>query len=632
MFSNKRKTIGILAEAIKDEFPSLLCQGVIEEAQKRGYNVAVFSCYGNYGYYPEFYKGECKIFDLPPYESLDGIILMLDTIQDISNREYVLRCAQARCHCPIVSIREKIDGANNLLIDNHTCMESITRHFIEKHKFTRLCFMTGPKDRWYSIERLECFLRVMEEAHLPVDEHQIFYGDFWKNMGKPACDWFLDGKEMPQAIICANDHMASAVSSELISRGYEIPKDICVSGYDGLSDTLYFSPSLTTVGVPFLDMGVRAVQIIDQKQRRPMQNENYFFDVHTLLRESCGCLQIQDREVIATRRNWYEEIQVEENRKVQFSFLSIDLSECTSIEEISAKINYYIGNVEGYRDYCMCLNKDLEKQEDVTTYSSEMEVRIAIRDNESMGSVKIPFDRNELLPPEVTSDTPQAWYFTPLHFQNETFGYEAFQFWRPEVTANIYFDWSTTISNAIRDILTQYKMGSLISELQYMYNRDSLTGMYNRRGFEKWASLMLSEARQKQLPFFLAIIDLDGMKQINDKYGHVEGDFALKKVRDAIWNACHDAKTNARTGGDEFIIYSGTLTEEQGQNMLEEIEAFLNRFNECREKPYEIHASTGYMYKIPTEDDNLETYIKHSDVMMYQNKIENKRRRNEPLR
>lgn len=632
MFSNGRKTIGVLTEAVKDEFPSLLCQGVIQEAQKRDYNVAVFSCYGNYGNYPKFYKGACQIFELPPYESLDGVILLLDTILDIQNREHILHYAQTRCRCPIVSVREKIDGANNLLIDNHTCLESMIRHFIDEHKFTRLCFMTGPKDRWYSIERLECFLRIMKEAHLPVEEHQIFYGDFWKNMGKPACDWFLDGKDMPQAIICANDHMASAVSSELISRGYEIPKDICVSGYDGLSDTLYFSPSLTTVGVPFLDMGARAVQIIDQKQRRPVQNEDYFFDVHILPRESCGCLQIQDRQVIATRRNWYEEIQVEENRKVQFSFLSIDLSECTSIEEISAKINYYIGNVEGYRDYCMCLNKDLEKQEDVTTYSSEMEVRIAIRDNESMGSVKIPFDRNELLPPEVTSDTPQAWYFTPLHFQNETFGYEAFQFWRPEVTANIYFDWSTTISNAIRDILTQYKMGALISELQYMYNRDSLTGMYNRRGFEKWASLMLSEARQKQLPFFLAIIDLDGMKQINDKYGHVEGDFALKKVRDAIWNACHDAKTNARTGGDEFIIYSGTLTEEQGQNMLEEIETFLNRFNECREKPYEIHASTGYMYKIPTEDDNLETYIKHSDVMMYQNKIENKRRRKEPLR
>lgn len=632
MFSNGRKTIGVLTEAVKDEFPSLLCQGVIQEAQKRDYNVAVFSCYGNYGNYPKFYKGACQIFELPPYESLDGVILLLDTILDIQNREHILHYAQTRCRCPIVSVREKIDGANNLLIDNHTCLESMIRHFIDEHKFTRLCFMTGPKDRWYSIERLECFLRIMKEAHLPVEEHQIFYGDFWKNMGKPACDWFLDGKDMPQAIICANDHMASAVSSELISRGYEIPKDICVSGYDGLSDTLYFSPSLTTVGVPFLDMGARAVQIIDQKQRCPVQNEDYFFDVHILPRESCGCLQIQDRQVIATRRNWYEEIQVEENRKVQFSFLSIDLSECTSIEEMSAKINYYIGNVEGYRDYCMCLNKDLEKQEDVTTYSSEMEVRIAIRDNESMGSVKIPFDRNELLPPEVTSDTPQAWYFTPLHFQNETFGYEAFQFWRPEVTANIYFDWSTTISNAIRDILTQYKMGALISELQYMYNRDSLTGMYNRRGFEKWASLMLSEARQKQLPFFLAIIDLDGMKQINDKYGHVEGDFALKKVRDAIWNACHDAKTNARTGGDEFIIYSGTLTEEQGQNMLEEIETFLNRFNECREKPYEIHASTGYMYKIPTEDDNLETYIKHSDVMMYQNKIENKRRRKEPLR
>lgn len=632
MFSNGRKTIGIFTEAVDTEFPSLVCQGIIQEAQKRGYNVTIFTCYGNYGHYPEFYKGECKIFDLPPYDSLDGAVLLLDTIQDIPNRERVQHYVQSRCHCPIISIREKVDGVNNLLIDNRTCMESITRHFIDKHKFKRLCFMTGPKDRWYSIERLECFLRVMEEYHLPVNEHQIFYGDFWKNMGIPACDWFLSGRELPQAILCANDHMAVAVTSELINRGYDIPKDICVSGYDGLTDTLYFSPSVTTVGVPFLDMGIRAVQIIDQKQRCPMQCDDYFFDVQVIPRESCGCQKIQDREVIATRRNWYEDMLVEDNRKIQFNFFSINLNECTSIDQISDRISQYIGNIEGYQDYCLCLNKDLEKSEDLSTYSTELEVRFAIRNNEPMGPLRIPFKRTELLPPDVTSSLLQAWYFSPLHFENETFGYEAFQFKCPEITGNIHFDWCTNVGNAIRNVLLHHKMEALISELQYMYNRDSLTGMYNRRGFEKWASLLLSEARQKQHPFFLAIIDLDGMKQINDTYGHIEGDFALKKVRDAIWNACHDAKTNARTGGDEFIIYFENTTEEQGCKILEEIESFLDRFNQCREKPYEIHASTGYMHKIPTADDNLETFVKNSDAMMYENKIKNKRRRNEPLR
>lgn len=632
MFSNGRKTIAVLVEAVADEVSMSLCQGAINEAQKRGYNVAVFACYGNYGNNPEYYKGDRQIFELPPYESLDGIILMLDTIQDPETRDDILNYAKTRCRCPIVSVREEIDGANNLLVDNRNCMEPIIRHFVETHHFTQLSFMAGPKDRWDSNERLDCFLRIMKEHNLPVEEHQIFYGNFWKNMGKPACDWFLSAEQTPQAIICANDYMASSVASELINRGYDIPKDICVSGYDGLIDTLYFSPSITTVGVPFEKMGVKAVEVIDAKQDTPSEGGNYYFDVLTFPRESCGCLQIHDRQVITTRRNWYEKSLTDQNRRVQFDFLSIHLGECTSIDQIAAKIPNYIYNIPGFRDYCVCLSKDLENQESFTDYLPEMEVRIAICNEQSKGSVRIPFDRSELLPPDMTSDECQAWYFAPLHFENRTFGYEATQFHSTDLTANLYLGWTINISNAIQDVLLHHKLHNLISELEYMYNRDALTGMYNRRGYETWAGQLLSEAKEKKLPFFLAIIDLDGMKQINDKYGHVEGDFALKKVRDAIWNTCGNTKTNARTGGDEFIIFDAGITEEQAVRHLEEIEDFLERFNQCGEKPYGVHASTGYMYQVPGENDTLETYIQRSDELMYEHKIENKRRRNEPLR
>lgn len=632
MFSNQRKTIGILVEAVLNEFPRRLCQGVIEAAEKSGYNVAIFTSYGSYGNNVEYFKGDCHMYELPPYESLDGMILLLDTIQNLQTRERVLKYTLERCQCPIVSIRENIDGANNLLVDNTTCMESIIRHFIEVHGFTRLCFMTGPKERWDSIERLNCFQRIMKEYNLPVDEHQIFYGDFWRNMGDAACDWFLHGSEPPQAILCANDYMAAAVASELIKLGYDIPKDICVSGYDGLKDTLYFSPSLTTVEVPFYEMGMKAVEIIDNKQETPSLTDNYFFDVTPLTRESCGCQRINDREVIATRRNWFEEMKVERNRKIQFNFLSIHLGECRNINEISDKITEYIFNIQGFQDYCVCLCKDLEKMEQLDHYTEEMELRIAIRDCNSMGPVRTAFSRDELLPAEMTSDKPQAWYFAPLHFENRTFGYEAIQFQTPEVTANIYFDWSTNISNAIQDVLNQHKMKTLIKELEYMYDRDALTGMYNRRGFENHASEQFAYARRQKLPFFLAIIDLDGMKQINDIYGHVEGDFALKKIRHAIQDTCEPVFTGARTGGDEFVIFANNISKEQCLEHMRAFENYLQEFNQLEQKPYHMHASLGYMYKIPDEEDSLESYIKVSDEIMYKNKVENKLRRNEPLR
>lgn len=72
-------------------------------------------------------------------------------------------------------------------------------------------------------------------------------------------------------------------------------------------------------------------------------------------------------------------------------------------------------------------------------------------------------------------------------------------------------------------------MQKLVVKLEEMYDRDALTGMYNRRGFENRGNPMFEQAKEEGKQIFLAIIDMDGMKQINDNYGHIEGDYALKK-------------------------------------------------------------------------------------------------------
>ncbi len=632
MFSNKRKTIGVMVEAVSNDFPNLICQGIIRSANKLGYNVAIFSAYSKYGSQGSYLIGNYKIYDLAPYEDLDGIILLLDTIQNHPTIEHLLAEIDSRCHCPIVSIREKVPGANNFLIDNSNCVEKIVRHFIEEHHFTKLCFMTGPEDRWYSQERLDCFLRLMKEYDLPVGEHQVFYGDFWTNMGPQACDWFLNGQERPEAIICANDHMATAVASELIHRGYEIPKDICVSGYDGLKDTAHFSPSISTVALPFTQMGERAVEVIEQQQKTPNDVDDYYFDVKLVTRESCGCQHINDQEVIITRRNYHERTRTEHNRHIQFNFLSTLLGECTTFDEISEGMAQYISNLSGYRDYAVCFCNKLEDRKSFRNYSNTMELRIGFHSETRMESARIPFPRTQLLPAEITSDAPQAWYFSPVHVGSNTYGYEAIQFWNTELTGNVFFDWTTIVSNKVHDILNQQKMKSLIDELQYMYNRDALTGLYNRRGFEGYADLILHKSKENQEPVFFAIVDMDGMKQINDIYGHVAGDHALTTVSAAIQFACGDQLISARTGGDEFVIVAGNVNEKTGTSCLDTIQKRLDEYNDSGEKPYQIHVSFGHVCRIASPEDSVETFMKDSDEIMYKNKVENKRRRNEPLR
>lgn len=549
MLQNKRKTIGVFAEKVKEEFQMRLCQGIIEEAELQGYNVAIFTNYGKYGQNNQHFIGDQMIWDLPCYEEFAGLILALDTMSEKSSRQKILDNVKKYCHCPVVSIREKVEGAVNFLVENTTGMAGLIRHFIELHGKKRLCFMSGPKTYWDARERMQCFLDTMKEYGLPVTEHQMFYGDYWYNMGAQACDWFLAEDEMPEVIMCANDHMAKA-----------------------------------------------GEKIILEKQRE------------------------------------YDQLQAEQNRATQFDYMSIYLSQAESIEDIADYIAEFHKNMYGIRDYALCLCEMLHDAQGYKTYTDQMELCVYIKDNEQKTGIRIPFERRELLPEELISDKPQVWYFAPIHFQDSCYGYEAFQFWTWENTAKLFFRWNINIGNKIHDLLIEDKMKTLIDELAYMYDRDELTDWYNRRGLEKQGVRLLEQAKQEKSPLFLCVIDLDGMKQINDNFGHIEGDFALKKVCETISGACRGEYLCARTGGDEFVVLAKNVTEMEGRAWMLKMEKELEKFNKTSEKPYAIHASYGITSRVPEETESMQQYIKESDEKMYRYKVMNKKRRGEELR
>lgn len=628
MFSNNRKTIGVFAENVGAEFQNDLCQGIAARAKELGYNVAVFTPFGNYGQNTKYYKGDRQLYELPEYEEFDGVIMALDTMGDPESRKAVLTQVRERCRCPVVSVREVISGANNLLVDNTTCMEGILRHFIEEHGFTRICFMTGPADHWDAQERLNCFKREMAQHELPVEDHQIFYGDFWKNKGKEACDWFLDveQEERPQVIICANDYMALSVASELIDRGYRIPEDICVSGYDGLQDTLNFTPSVTTMAVPFKKMGRKAIDIIDEKQDMPDKAEDYYFEVEVIRRESCGCVRGNKEEIVQTRRRWYEQIKEDQNREMQFCFMSINLGEFKTVEDIADRLSYFVYDVEGYDRYCLCLCESLEDKKEYAGYSDTMELRV-FADRNGNGEDCAPFRREELLPAGVSGEEPQIWYFCPVHYEDYCYGYEAFRFQDEKTTGKLYLQWNTNIGNKIRDILNRNKMQGLIAQLEEMYDRDALTGLYNRHGMYKYGTEMVQRAAEREKPLFVASIDLDDMKYINDNFGHVEGDFAIKTIAQLLREVSPENGIAVRSGGDEYILMAEKLTDEQAANLFINFEKKISIFNGNGQKPYEIHASVGYVNRVPDPDESMERFIQESDAKMYQGKKEYKKKR-----
>lgn len=626
MFHNDRKTIALFSCNSHGEYQREICTGAAIQAEKSGYNLAIFTCYGNYGQNPLYAQGEKDIFSLPDYQDFAGIIVAGDTFSIDEAMEDVIGSLQEKADCPVVSLRQKMEGVNNILVDNMASVGGMIRHLIECHGAKDIAFMTGRKGHPDAEERLCSFYQVMEEYGISVPEHRVYYGDFWKNEGKAACDWFMKEGKCPDAIACANDYMAMAVIDELYKRNLSVPQDVIVTGYDGIKSGMIYSPSVTTVRVDFTDMAKKAVALIDKHQNDPSV-EDIYVTAELKARESCGCLADNHSSIV------YYRCMNHDNIELQFCFMNIQLGRVEKFEEINPIIQTYIYNIEGFKNYLICLRDDIMMDDkDPHGYTDWMDAKIVFHNRENQGNVSYEFDRRQLIPKELASEEPQCYVFSPLHFQDECYGYEAYSYESPENAGKLYMRWSMAIDDVIMNVLVKSKMKRAIDELEIMYIQDVMTGLFNRRGFEKYARIQFMNARARDSVVCVIGIDMDGLKPINDIYGHHEGDSALRAVGYAIQEAAISGQIGARIGGDEFEVLFPCQDEEDVKNWVRVFERSLANYNKKSRKPYEVYASLGYKMGIPGAGDTLESYMRECDDIMYHNKVANKMKRNQTLR
>ena len=159
-----------------------------------------------------------------------------------------------------------------------------------------------------------------------------------------------------------------------------------------------------------------------------------------------------------------------------------------------------------------------------------------------------------------------------------------------------------------------------IHDLQNLLTKDELTSLTNRRGFmENFAREIDRTNRDQSQGGLLLMIDLDDFKIINDTFGHMAGDIALKAVADFLCDEVRDMDTAARLGGDEFLILMPDTSAKKAElraNILK------NRLNELsffwQGKTIEIKGSLGIKdYK---KGDTLEDVLKNVDSALYKNK------------
>ena len=147
---------------------------------------------------------------------------------------------------------------------------------------------------------------------------------------------------------------------------------------------------------------------------------------------------------------------------------------------------------------------------------------------------------------------------------------------------------------------------------------DPLTGVSNRRGFETLVDQQMKLARRERLCVHVLFVDVDGMKSINDTFGHSEGDRALVLVARVLRAACRDADVVARIGGDEFAV--AMTNDDDAFGVVRRISSAVEELGAANRLPFELSVTIGLATHDPGDVWSLEVLLANADEAMYTRK------------
>jgi diguanylate cyclase (GGDEF)-like protein/PAS domain S-box-containing protein len=159
-----------------------------------------------------------------------------------------------------------------------------------------------------------------------------------------------------------------------------------------------------------------------------------------------------------------------------------------------------------------------------------------------------------------------------------------------------------------------------LEELENLSLTDDLTGLYNRRGFLTLVEQELKHATRTNDRFVLVFADLDGLKQINDRFGHHEGSHAIVKAAEILKQTFRTSDIIARLGGDEFTVLALAASDDNTEIIKARLEENVRHLNLRRELPYELAISVGIVLLDPRSNLSIEDLIRKADAAMYKHK------------
>lgn len=627
-----RKRIAVFANGWGCEYLREIVTGVFEVAKDHDMDVFSFVDFSIMTDNADRNRGEINIFRLPDLSDFDGAIVLANSFNMKEEEEYVFKQV-LESGIPAVSLEYNYKGVTSIESDNYAGMYELATHILEDHKAKEIVFVGGPATHPESNMRLAAVSTAAKAHGVDFTKENILFGDWAKNLAiKLFGDWLEEHGHLPDAILCANDVMAIGLCEYLDEKGYVVPDDVIITGYDCTMRAQNFHPRIASVSHEWSVMGKRAIDILLDKM-----NGKEIYEVPALKTKfikggSCGCgydINAINMEISKGRKRNFNTL---ENSLLDSHFRHIylalrDVRDSQTLYKAFSKLFEEEHWLEGKN-----LNIGIDKEffrivpdnanlKDVG-YSDTLELVCSLKDGETT-EYRTLTSKEILFKASNEASEPGIYICIPIHNEGKTYGFAVMARDINIILDNVLYSWTRHMDQYLEQVRLNITIDDLNKQLTKMSVTDVLTEVYNRAGCEKIAYPLLEDLRKAGKTGVIMIADIDKMKLINDNFGHFSGDLAIRTVAAVLKRNFPEDWVIARYGGDEFLV-AGDITS------CTEVEGLIGKVtddlaDEVKKQNIKFNLTVSMGYSVLEPEDKIidvEKSLQKADKLMYEVKKE----------
>lgn len=623
---NGKPVIGLCLTKIHDICRAQLVDCLHQAANTAGMKLIVFNSFVDYYHGDAFDEGARSVYDLLQYGVIDALVVH---DQSFFNKQLmngiIDRALQAGK--PVVLLDAEREGCFTVRGDHENAFCGLMNHVIRHHGVTDTVFMAGNRSGdMVTADRIACYRKVMEENGLPDLEENIFYGEFWEVPTQRAMTEMMEKrKKLPQAIFCANDTMARAVCDWLNQRDLQVPRDVIVTGYDGLPNSELFTPELTSCSENAPGMAECIIRAVREGMmgKPPVKLLNPY---QTIISESCGCPRLYHGDYREQARRQYQtifEMELHENQ------MFVWLDRILSISDMNDLYKTLSGTI--LPNSYVCLKSDylanaIDGQRHRRTYQPDDELVVIpsyrnfdqATDNTTMRVEQVvPFSARW-----AGGDT--LFVLSAVCVREEVCGFYAAETGSIQQCMHNLKRVQNTLNIAFNVSVNNLRQMNLRRSVENAAYTNAVTGLPNLKGAVEWYREF--SAQNKEYVVSVSVYGMPKFSYISENFGVGDAEEVQRFVAECLKLANPHNSYIAHVADDSFMVLNYYNSREEVQPCINRsVGAFYSQiegFNKESSKDYYIEVNAGCTVVEQYWNSSLESLIKFANSDMYMNRLQ----------